>query len=51
MASDPEVYRKIKALEDAAAEKKKRKVLGRDRGRPRKVLEESKSELEYEKED
>ena len=28
VASDPEVYRKIKALEDAAVEKKKRKVLG-----------------------
>ena len=37
VASNPEVYQKIKAIEDAAAAKKKQKVPGRGRGRPRKV--------------
>ena len=46
VANHGKMYRKIKALEDAAAEKKKRKSPGRGRCSPRKVQEESKSESE-----
>ena len=51
MASDPEVYRKIKAKDEAAAEKKKGKVPGRGTSGSRIVQEESKCESENEEED